>query len=531
MTLETKPKRKPQPQPPGHLSKVRDISVGAIVYLIIVAGVPYGAYLALESVKNPTTYYVPVWGFIFLSIVTPLAIIAIRTQVRYARVGLIDLFAQNFALRPAKGGQKSLVAFEFVRGKYFVEIPGADANSPISFLPRFPMLLHADWMLLFCAVPYMVFSGFGIFLLLSPQAYLQADGAIASWLLPSLLVAGGIDGQLLSDPKVLAAYHTNILTVAGLAFAGAYFFTLRLFLRAVVMFDLSTVTFLRAFAHMVLSVILAVVIYRVMPDWEDALYWGQRTREVFFGGAAPAVRAIDPSTGVAGFWLFFAFVLGFVPDAALSYVQSRTPFTFKKTNRDLEKLASVVPLTLLDGIDPLIAFRLEEANIFDVQNLATFNPIMLHIESPYGIYQTMDWVGQAQLCTVVGPERFMLLKSLHVRTIFDLQNIALGESVALKDAVCDMLWLDLKSDQKLRKALGTNHLPHLRLEPQFSPYTTIDRHDGLIVLVKLMTDDLHVFRLKQLWKLIEEKLKKDNKASKSGQSKVRKPVTSEMAGG
>jgi hypothetical protein len=475
---------------------------GALIYLATVAGLPYAAYLALGRISNPSTYYVPVWGFIFLAVVTPLAIIAIRTQVRYARVGLIDLFALNFGLKPF-GAQKSLVAFEFVRGKYFIDIPKANAQSDISVLPRFPMLLHADWMLLFCAVPYMVFSGFGIFILLAPQAYLQFDGPIAGWLLPSLLTGIGP-----GDATAIAAQHIEMLTVAGMAFAGAYFFTLRLFLRAVVVFDLSTVTFLRAFAHMVLSVILAIVIYRVCPDWETVWNWADAAKTAL-GGQGTADLVADPARGVAGHWLFFAFVLGFVPDAGLSYVQSRSGLTFKRRYDKLDELTKVLPLTLIDGIDPLMAFRLEEANIFDVQNLATFNPIMLHIESPYGIYQAMDWVGQAQLCVAVGPERFLMLKSLQLRTIFDLESVAKGQSTALKDAVCDMLWSDDAPGQLLRATTGLLHIPQIRRMGDAGGYPAADRHQALSELVALMTDDLHVFRLRQLWDLIVQKLRRD----------------------
>lgn len=96
------------------------------------------------------------------------------------------------------------------------------------------------------------------------------------------------------------------------------------------------------------------------------------------------------------------------------------------------------PLDVIDGIDFFIRFRLMEAGIYEVQNLAVANPILMHVETPYGIYQTIDWVGQAQLCCIVGPERFLILRQFNIRTIFDLERAVLS----------------LKSTSELRRILG-----------------------------------------------------------------------------
>ncbi|MFX8335513.1 hypothetical protein ABTL52_19890, partial [Acinetobacter baumannii] len=83
-------------------------------------------------------------------------------------------------------------------------------------------------------------------------------------------------------------------------------------------------------------------------------------------------------------------------------------------------------------------FRLEVNGINEVQNLATANAILLHIETPYGLYQTIDWVAQAQLCTIVGPERFLAFRQFTIRTIFDLERATLS----------------LRSTSQLRRIIG-----------------------------------------------------------------------------
>jgi hypothetical protein len=496
-------------------------ALGTIIYLAVMTLVPVLAYLGLQAQlgDHARPFYLPLWTCLFLAVVTPFSIIAIRTQVRFTRVRLIDLFADLFKL-PGGPRDGATLSFEFVRGKYFIDLPARPKGYKIDDVPRFPMLLHADWMLLFCAIPYMVFSGFGIFILFAPEDALVTGGLIATWLKPSLLAVGGAGSAVTGDPAQIDAHHINILTVAGLAFAGSYFFTLRLFLRAVVVFDLSTITFLRAFAHMVLSVTLAVVIYRVVPAGEDVL-------NTFLGVLATVTdqtfetKAFDATDGMGLLWLLLAFGLGFLPDSAILYVFRKTGLPFKDRHTELEEHAKIVPLTLLDGIDHFIAFRLEEANIHDVQNLATFNPIMLHVESPFGIYQTVDWVAQAQLCTVVGPERYLALKTLNIRTIFDLKRSVLGDASisgeqppdVLLDAIADMLLQDDLRDRTLRDKTGFAHLPAVQLKPgEPGAITAVERQAALRHLVRVILDDLHVYRLEQLWRHIADKLGKEFKS-------------------
>ncbi|WP_346361539.1 hypothetical protein [Bosea sp. (in: a-proteobacteria)] len=575
--------------------------VGVICFVTVMAVIGLLSYNWLDG--QPQIIF-PIMAAYFLAIVTPVTIIAIRHQVRLSRIKLIDLFAKSFqfgsldsktvAVIPAGGAQPVVakvepdgeivsanVSFEFVKGKYFADLDLKDGVEPtLADVPRFPMMLHADWMLLLCAVPYMVLCWFGVFLLFAPVVEIMHVGKpslVGAWLWPSLLAVGGLSGSDLSDARLFQAWHVNVLTVACIAFAGAYFYTLRLLLRAVAVFDLSPVTFLRAFAHVLLAMLLAVVIYRVVPSGE-AVWRGaqdivrgvgiersaqQKPAETAPSGvrveSAPQTDASLPASlpagscpqeslcssgsplkGVGTLWLIVAFALGFIPDAAIQYVLNKSGLAFKSRYNELDAHTKQIPPTILDGVDHFIAFRLEEANIFDVQNLAASNPIMLHIESPYGIYTTIDWVAQAQLCTVVGPDRFLLLKTLNIRTIFDLERAvepaapaapsapapadpanpaganapapAVREPSPQVDAnlvvmIGRILLRDTDRDSRLRTSF------RLGEHPVDFPTALNDRQafiDTTKALVAVMLDDLHVHRLRQIWKHIARQLRQEN---------------------
>lgn len=505
----------------------------------------------------------PVLAAFFLAIVTPMTIIAIRHEVRLNRIKLIDLFARNFnfgAHAKDQQGKKHNVSFEFVKDKYFADLDMPQGKEPaISDVPRFPMMLHADWMLLLCAVPYMVLCWFGAFLLFAPPAEMVGIGLIGAWLWPSLLAVGGL-GSEYATGQLAVSWHLNVLTVALLAFAGAYFYTLRLMMRAVAVFDLSAITFLRAFAHIVLAMLLAVVIYRVVPSGESVVQsWRTVSRTILSSETAPTSVPVspaqstagpalpgavepggsavpgsscaavgscvsgDPARGVSSLWLIVAFALGFIPDAAIQHVLKRSGLSFKARYDEVDAHTKLIPLTILDGVDHFIAFRLEEANIFDVQNLATANPIMLHVETSYGIYETTDWVAQAQLCTVVGPDRFLLFKTLNIRTIFDLERAVMplapvpvcaeelaaplgvipGPNEILVMMVGRILFQDTSRDALLRQSfeLGEHVIEIEKAIGDTSAFVATTR-----AMVAVMIDDLHVHRLRQIWKHIQSEL-------------------------
>ena len=128
--------------------------LATLVYLSVLLLLPIAGsvWLMSHTADNRLAFYLPLWACLLLAVITPFSIIAIRTQVRLTRIRMIDLFADLFKIQGTRTGS-GMVSFDFVRGKYVIDLPDRGGNQGAEDVPRFPMLLHADWMLLFCTIP------------------------------------------------------------------------------------------------------------------------------------------------------------------------------------------------------------------------------------------------------------------------------------------------------------------------------------------------------------------------------------------
>ncbi|MEJ0020612.1 MAG: hypothetical protein WDN25_29505 [Acetobacteraceae bacterium] len=93
---------------------------------------------------------------------------------------------------------------------------------------------------------------------------------------------------------------------------------------------------------------------------------------------------------------------------------------------------------MIDGIDMQTKFRLMEAGVHDVQNLATANPVLLYVETPYGLLTILDWIAQAQLIIAFGGGPAADLRGIGVRTVFDIA--AMRTEPATRLLVLEKVW-------------------------------------------------------------------------------------------
>ncbi len=460
----------------------------------------------------------------------PLVIFLLRENIKEIRQGIITDLAQFFESatnnQQANGNgalpqesYKIIPSFEFVKYKYF--LTRSPLNKENGTSDEFQQRDLAAWKFFLSMIPFaVVVIGFScltlsyfLFSITPGDAIETVFGTLRESAKPKV----GPDQSASAAPSWLRADDLAFVIIA--AFFGSYLASIKRFLRAVSNFDLGPLTFLRATDQMVTAAAVTAVAFMAFPPSQ------------FFTKYLPGAST-GPSDATwlnENFmpWLAVAFIIGMIPDVGLLNLIDNVKLKyFKRQSPDILEQVKIVPLEVLDGIDRNVAERLEDLGIYDVQNLATANPIMLFVESPFGIYQTIDWVAQAQLCTAVGPETYVRLRNIQIKTIFDFEVAILGSKRS--DANRATQILSAHSTPQLRRAIFSLLLTDkLVCDALCGEGNNATHYDDatLIALAKIMIDNLHVHRLRQICIIIQEKLGARFGLPEADEAPEERPVT------
>jgi len=398
----------------------------------------------------------------------PLALIVARHELRKVRYRLVEELRVNIFKDEPNLPQLELAAARYRAGR---DEAGETRQEAVQI-----------WTGAFIFTA-LCFAGFSI--LLVPTSQLLSGTPTFPQVTASLLWSQGYAAGPLREAALADLART--LTIAGISFLGGYVFQVRYLIRATLNQELGALAFVRATMNVLQGMIVALVAYRV----EVVLIDGALTA----GARGAAVDAAGPVAFAAA--MAVAFVLGLYPNLGLNRISKVAKIRWKEVDELAMSASKLIPLQVIDGIDSETAFRLEESNLYDVQNLATVNPISLYAESPFPLMEVFDWVLQAQLCANVGTRAFIALRDHKIRTIFDLERAVLAEGAPPEyvRAIGALFFADATPAFRTRIGLPATAEGAPVAGAEISIETV--RHAAAI-----MGDDLHVHRLRALWRLM-----------------------------
>ncbi|SFL29902.1 hypothetical protein [Methylorubrum salsuginis] len=395
-----------------------------------------------------------------LSLLPPIVFVGIRQAVKINRQEIVRDLAAIFSI-PASKDENLIPSFEFVKYKYFFHRLGSSEKDT----PRDHS--YSSWIL--GAIP--------LVLLLFVVSYLVA---VIIW----PVVAQGVFGLAIAVEANRFGTGLGSTWIWSLcsAFAGGYVFMIRSFYRAINNFDLSPLSFAGACNNLLVGIVGAEILSHVL--------------------ILPIMQGANFEAGSIFPIVLLSFAIGYLPESATRTILWRSDLiNFKRENRDIYKQSFTTPIEIIDGIDTEIRDRLADYHISSTQNLATANPLMLFVETPFGVYQIMDWVAQAQLCCSVGPNALTKFWKLGIRTLFDLERIAL-------DADCYDEHLLSKIGDIL---IGSPSRPSDAMPETPDDMSSTRTESTIIANIVVRLDDPHVHRLRQIYIKVGDRLGMENR--------------------
>ena len=377
-----------------------------------------------------------------LAAMVPLAVLISRDRLRRYRSRVLIALEAWILRRVPK---KAIPSFEVARIKYELA-PRHEEENGKSTVAEFSQITTSGSLVSFF-VPAAIYSalsalGFVTALLLA------ADKSF--WETPNFVLSGMYDvtEQLASPELTMYQWETGAAMTAG--FIGAYLFTLQYLVGRVRNYELSPTSFLIASISLIEGCFVVGV-----------------ARHMAFG--------LTPRPAFVG----LAFLLGYFPTFGISWVIEQLRVrNLKKTEPAAYDRRFVLPTDMIDGVDMLIKFRLMEAGVQDVQNLATANPVLLYVETPYNLLTILDWIAQAQLIVALGGRIAADLRNIGVRTIFDIG--AMADRPETRMMVLQRVWPDAIDQKK----------PDTANKEMYE------------AMINVLTGDIHVRRLRAFWNVM-----------------------------
>lgn len=442
-------------------------------------------------------YFVGVFSTFALAAFLPMTIMLCRGMIRKRRQKLLDDLQLTYG-SPKSGGagpqgapssaqsqENAPLSFEFVpayeMARYKYDMPTARGNEdepPTSEMRQ--QIRHIKWrdfkIYFLPGLLFVVISGIGMYVNFvmaqdigewakfspylsgvngwtiaqtqgcAPQAPPPPQSGVTEN--PRTQGAGPCTMKFVGDPEYDEVdYQIKTATAMSFAFISAYIWSILYLIRRIANYDLTPVSFLRTSAQIIFACFSAIVLRHLVYALPDA---------------------VSSNSLIIG----LAFMVGFYPTFGLNYINNIVnSHLVKRNDPQAYDVGKNLPLDMLEGVNSFIKFRFEEMEIEDLQNLATSNPVLLFVESPYGLFEVIDWVAQAQLIVAVGSDKVIKLRKVGLRTIFCLANAAKDDN--MHPILTAILLPDVQQDEQAMKAMQ--------------------------VIVRTTCSTLHVQRLQQIW--------------------------------